>query len=156
MQWSETEKDDRLLLHQTRTIRQTKGEKNSQTQAKKEAIQTKGANPSCRFGHPPVCQNYKSETGCIHGRKCFFRHVEAEGKPNIKSKKGSAKGSVANMEESTRLGCLSQDSYPRKSILREKGKLGSKHAVKFSEGTWHQKIGKETVHRQYYPKLCAS
>ena len=30
---------------------------------------------------------------------------------------------------------MSQDSHPRKSILREKGKLGSKHAVK---GTWHQ------------------
>ena len=33
---------------------------------------------------------------------------------------------------------MSQDSYPRKSILREPGMLGSKHAVKFSKGTWHQ------------------
>ena len=34
--------------------------------------------------------------------------------------------------------CVSQDSYPRKSILREQGKLGSKHTVKFSKGTCHQ------------------
>ena len=36
------------------------------------------------------------------------------------------------------LGCVSQDSYPRKIILRESGKLGWKHTVKFSRGTWHQ------------------
>ena len=40
--------------------------------------------------------------------------------------------------ESTQLNCVSQDSYPRKSFLREEGKLGSKRAVKFSKGTWHQ------------------
>ena len=34
--------------------------------------------------------------------------------------------------------CESQDSYPKKSILREPGMLGSKHTVKFSQGTWHQ------------------
>ena len=36
------------------------------------------------------------------------------------------------------MGCVSQDSYPRKSVLAREGKLGSKHAVKFSKGTWHQ------------------
>ena len=36
------------------------------------------------------------------------------------------------------MGCVSQDSCPRKSIVREPGMLGSKHAVKFSKGTWHQ------------------
>ena len=36
------------------------------------------------------------------------------------------------------MGCVSQDSYPRKSILRETGRLGTQHAVKFSKGTWHQ------------------
>ena len=36
------------------------------------------------------------------------------------------------------MGCVSQDSYPRKSILREQGKLRSKRTVKFSPGTWHQ------------------
>ena len=95
--------------------------------------------PSCSLWHPPVCQNYKSEKGCVYGDKCHFRHVEAEGKPNKRSKKGGAKGSVAILKESIQLGCVSQDSYQRNSILREVGKLGSNHAVKFSKGTWHQR-----------------
>ena len=88
-----------------------------------------------KFGILRCVKNYKSETGCTFGRTCFFRHVEAEEKPSKKSKKGGAKGSVALLKESTHLGCVSQDSYPRKSFLREEGKLGSKHAVKFSKGT---------------------
>ena len=48
-------------------------------------------NPSCKFWHPPVCLDYRSGEGCVHGDKCHFRHVEAEGKPNKKSKKGGAK-----------------------------------------------------------------
>ena len=36
------------------------------------------------------------------------------------------------------MGCVSQDSYPRKSFPREKRKLGSQRAVKFFKGTWHQ------------------
>ena len=86
----------------------------------------------------PMCQNYKSDKGCIFGDKCHFRHVEAEDMPSKNSKKGGAKGSVAILRESVQLGCVSQDSYPRKSIRREPGRLGSKHSVKFSRGTWHQ------------------
>ena len=56
-------------------------------------------------------------------------------KPSKKSKTGSAKGSVAILKESIQLGCASQESYPRKSILRGHGKLGPEHAVKFSKGT---------------------
>ena len=55
-----------------------------------------------------------------------------------KSKKGGAKGSVALLKESMHMGCASQDSYPTKSVLREQGKLGSKHTVKFSKCTLHQ------------------
>ena len=83
------------------------------------------------------------------------RHVEAEGKPSKKSKKGGAKGTVALLKESTQLGCVSQDSYPRKSILREDGKVGSKHAVKFSEGTGHlapHKNSGKRVHREELSK----
>ena len=43
-------------------------------------------NPSCKVWHPPVCQNYKSEKGCILGDKCHCRHVEAEGKAQQKVK----------------------------------------------------------------------
>ena len=64
-----------------------------------------------------VCLNYKSEKGCVHGDKCHFRHVEADEKPSKKSKKGGAKGSVALLKESTQLGCVSQDSYPRKHLM---------------------------------------
>ena len=56
----------------------------------------------------------KSKTGCTFGRRCFFRHVEAEEKPSKKSKKGGAKGSVALLKDSTQLVCVSQDSCPRK------------------------------------------
>ena len=38
--------------------------------------------------------------------------------PNKKSKKSGVKGSVAILKQSTQLVCVSQDSYPRKSILR--------------------------------------
>ena len=61
-----------------------------------------------------MCLNCKSEKGCVLGDKCDFRHVEAERKPNKKSKKGAAKGSVAILKESIQLGCVSQDSYPRR------------------------------------------
>ena len=92
---------------------------------------------SCNDWHPPACQNYKSETGGTYGNKCYFRHVEAEERPSKKSKKGGAKGSLALLKESIQLGCVSQESHPRKSILRKEGRLGSNHAVKFSLGTWH-------------------
>ena len=64
--------------------------------------------------------------------------LRVEGKPNKKSKEGGAKGSVAIMLESIQLGCVSEDSFPRKSVPREPGKLGTKGAVTFSKGTRHQ------------------
>ena len=42
------------------------------------------------------------------------------------------KRSVALLKESVLLGCVSEDSHPRKSVPREPGKVGSKHAVKNS------------------------
>ena len=75
---------------------------------------------------------------CTYGDKCCWGHVETEGKSSNKSKRGGAKGSVAILKESTQLGCVSRDSYPRKSFLCEPGKLGSKRAVKFSKSTRHQ------------------
>ena len=29
-------------------------------------------NPSCGYRHPPECQNYISQIGCIYGKTCFF------------------------------------------------------------------------------------
>ena len=74
------EKDDCLLPQQIRRPRLTKGEKIPQNigQQRGTLFRQKERNSmpifskyiyiykSCRFWHPPVCQNYKSETGCIH------------------------------------------------------------------------------------------
>ena len=116
----ETKKDDRLLLHPTRRQRRlTERDKNLQMDQaiKRKALQTRlkfhadsnsAKKPSCKFWHPPVCQNYKSEKGCVCGNKCHFRHVEAEGKANKGSKKGGAKGSVAILKETFSIGlCVS-------------------------------------------------
>ena len=159
------EKDDHPLPHQIRRPRLTGSKKKPQTHQATEmkALQTRSEipcrykdceNPSCKILHPPVCQNYKSETGCKFVRTRSFRHVGAEEKPSKKSKKGGVKGPVAILKESTQLGCVSQDSHPRRSILREEGKLGSKRAVKFSKRTWHQKKSrkKRSIARKY-PKV---
>ena len=53
-------------------------------------------NPSCSYRHPVECQNYISQIGCRYGKTCFFRHVELAEKPNKKSKKRGANGSVAS------------------------------------------------------------
>ena len=84
----------------------------------------------------------------------FWLFFEAEGKPSKRSKKGGAKGSVATWKESTQLDCVSQGSYPRKSIPREQGQLVSKHTVKFSKKTLGTKLkfGKERVHREELSK----
>ena len=50
-----------------------------------------------------------------------FRHLALEGKPNKKSKKGGAKGSVAMLKELTQMNCVSQDPHPKKSILWKEG-----------------------------------
>ena len=145
------EKDNRPLLHQIRRPRKTDGEgenpskesgnRDESSSDKRSKIPRRCANcsnPSCVFWHPSVCQNCKSKTRCTFGNKGFFRHVEAEEKPSKKSKKGGARGSVALLKESAQFGCVFQDSHLRKSILREERKFGTKRAVKFSKGTWHQ------------------
>ena len=64
-------------------------------------------NPSCNCGHPPMCHNYETETGCTYGNRCFFRQSDAEEAPSNKSKKESAKGSVASLKESPNWLCIS-------------------------------------------------
>ena len=63
------------------------------------------------------------------------------------------------------MGCISQDSYPRKSILREPEMLRSKHTVRLTNGTWHQikilqrKSTSRSVIQTYAPherRPCAS
>ena len=152
------EKDDRLLPHliqrQNRLTEKMSTKRKILTREVRFCVDTKNCdNPECKFWHPPVCLNYKSEKGCVYAGKCRFRHVEVEGKPNKKSKKGGAKGWVDIIKEFTQLGCASQDSYPRKSFLRSRGKVRTKDAVKFSNGTWHQiKIRERKGNREVLSK----
>ena len=89
-------------------------------------------NTSCKFWHPPVCLNYNFEKVVYMATNAISDMLRQ------KSKKVGAKESVAIVKEFKQLGCVSQDSYPRKSIPRQPGKLGTKHAVTFSRGTLHQ------------------
>ena len=138
------QKDDRLLPHQIRRQRPTV------KKATKMKVLTREVRFLCRhkclktrhvnFGIFQCVRITDLKKDAHVATNVIFRHVEAQSKPSKMSKKGGAKGSVALLKESAQLGCVSQDSYPRKSIPREEGNLGSKHAVKFSKGTWHQKI----------------
>ena len=72
--------------------------------------------------HPPVCQKYKSE------KRMFFwqQNVISD---TLRQKESPTKEQTHLMpkgqlvQESTPLGCVSQDSYQRKSILCEPGRL---------------------------------
>ena len=99
----------------------------------------------------------KSVSGCKCGDQCLFRDTEPDGQPSKKSKKSGVTASVALLKESFRLGCVSQDHPPKKSILREVGKLGSNHTVKFSKGTWHRrKSGKKGAIARNYANVRTS
>ena len=99
-------KDDRLLPHQIRRQRLTTGEKNPQTNQAIEmkAFQTKKSeipcrcrncsNPSCVFWHPPVCQKYKSKTGCTFCNKCFFPTCQGGGEAQQEVKEGCCERSA--------------------------------------------------------------
>ena len=110
----------------------------------------KCSNPWRKNWHPPVCLNYKSESACTHGDKCRFRHVEANRQPSKKQKKsGGKRNSCLTNGVFIHLGCVSQDSHPRKSILREVGRLDQ-----FTESNSRRarcvtyKFGKESIHRK--------
>ena len=64
--------------------------------------------------------------------KCFFRHFEAEEKPS-KVKEMRFKRISCFVEGVYTIGLFFGVSIRDKSILRERGKLGSKHTVKFSK-----------------------
>ena len=124
------EKDNRPLLHQMRRQRLTEGEKSAANISNKEESSSdkKSEIPcrykickklACKFGILPCVQNFKSESGRNYGDECLFGHAEADETPSKKSKKSGAKGLVALLRESTQLGRVSQDSHPRKSILRK-------------------------------------
>ena len=116
----------------------------------KDYISGECTNPSCGSGHPPVCQHYKTQSGCKFGETCVFWHKEIDNQPNKKPKKSGGKGSVAFLKNSKQLGCVFQvvECSKSKSSLRNGTQsLGPKRSVHVSEGTvFHVKIRKERVH----------
>ena len=102
-------------------------------QAERKALQTMGA----KFR--AVTKNVKTrhvdlgilpcvKTTSLRLDACLEEHVSSDmfRLSESPAKSEGAKGSVAFLKESTQFGCVTRDSYPRKSILREEGH------------TWHQ------------------
>ena len=79
-----------------------------------------------------MCRNYKSESRCIYGSSCLFRHADGEEKSRKRSKKESTQGAVAILTHREFQGCVSQNSDPKKSNSTEswtceRERLGATH-----------------------------
>ena len=102
----------------------------------------------------PCVKNCKSETGCTHGRKCFFRHVEADERPIKKSKKGGANAISCIVEGVYTIGlCISRflsETNPF-FVKRENWDQDTPSNSPRAPGT-KEKFGKERVHREELSK----
>ena len=105
-------------------------------------------NPSCKFWHPLVCQNYKSETGCINGKKCYFRHVEAEGKAQQEVKERWCERIGCLVEGVCTIGlCVSRFSSENIcSTERRKIRIKSRRQILQEHVAPKKKCWKERVH----------
>ena len=75
------------------------------------------------YRHPPVCRNYKSGNGCIHGQRCHYRRADGKEKPSKRSKKDCTQGEQLPFWERIVQGCVSPNSDPKKSIPRKAWEL---------------------------------
>ena len=91
--------------------------------------------PSSDSWRPPVCQNYKLQTGCKLGKKFSFLHKETD-RQTQKAKWGRENRTVALFFWNVKhLGCVFQDAEPPKvrSILRKStNSLRPKRRVQFA------------------------
>ena len=82
------------------------------------------------------------ETWCILGNSGLYRHADREEKPNKRSKSESSQGAIAIPKEKKVQGCVSQNSDPKKSVLRKAGQTrlnaSAGHAFKFSGRTRYE------------------
>ena len=78
-----------------------------------------------------------TEKGCVHGKTCFFRHVEAEENPNKRSQKGGAKGPVAILK-SLHSWVVYLKIFIRERLFHANQGDWDRNTGKFSKGTWHQ------------------
>ena len=56
--------------------------------------------PSCDYGYPPECQDYKTHSGCKFGELCVLTHKEVDSLPNKKQKKTVGEGAVVSLKNS--------------------------------------------------------
>ena len=66
-----------------------------------------------------MCRDNKFGNRCIYGSNCLYRNADGEEKPSKKSKTESTQGAVAILKEKKVQSCVSQNSGPKKSILRK-------------------------------------
>ena len=73
----------------------------------------------CTYWHPPLCQFYKTGSGCKAGDECLFPHHKVDEQPPKKKKKSyhsqegresDDKNAVAIVKIVPQLSCVSQDS----------------------------------------------
>ena len=115
-------------------------------------------NPSCGFWHLPVCQNYKSKTGCTFGNKCYFRHVWGWGRAQPKVKEGWCERISCDIEGVHTTGlCISRllsekvFFYVNQEIWDQSTPSNSpRHLAP------NQHSGKKGSIARKYPKVCAS
>ena len=107
-----------------------------------------------KFGIRPCVKTTSLSPDVFMEENVSFRHVEAEERPSKKSKKSGAKGSVALLKESTQLGCVSQDSCPRKIFSTWKGEIGIKRRRQIFQGRLAplKNSGKKGSIARNYPK----
>ena len=71
---------------------------------------------------------------------CLCLHADGEEKPSKRSKSESTPGAIAILKEKKVQGWVSQNSAPKKSILRKAGQTrlnaSAKHAIDFLGCTW--------------------
>ena len=91
-----------------------------------------------------MCHSYTSGNRFIYGHRCQYRHADGEEKPSKRSKKESTQGAVAILRQKKVQGCVSQNSDPKKSILRKAGDM----RLSASAGTHHK------ILRRGSPQAC--
>ena len=109
----------------------------------------KCTNPSCNYWHPPMCQNYKYESGCNYGNRCYFRHVEADEMPSKKVEKWWCEriSCLVNVVHSIGL-CVSRFP-PEKNCSTERRKIGIKSRRQILQGDVSpNKNSGERAHRE--------
>ena len=113
-------------------------------------------NPSIDYWQPPVCQNYKSETGCKFGAKCLFRHAEVDSQPDKKQKKSGGKDQLPH-ERSLYNWVVCLQILIRENLIY--GKLENCDQITPSNSPRERgtklKFGKERAHREeLFESVC--